>query len=411
MTVKKTKRFHFVLLGMLLPLLVFAQDRGEDVLRLSIGNEKLKDKVMAVSAGVIHSTLSGKAVSFSQMISEMKDSRFVFVGETHNSMAMHDIQHRIIQALHEKDKHLSIGLEMFPITQQEVLNKWSMGLLTEEEFIREAEWYVTWNFNFEYYADIFRFAKANKIPLYALNVPREWISDIRTRGWEALSEQQQAKIPKPDLSNEEHRTLIRTIFQSTEMPPQMKGHGLEMMFEGLYRAQTAWDEVMAHYAVQAAGRDGRRMVVLAGSGHLLYNLGINTRVKNRVDAPFHTVVCLEAAEEETVSISRSLADYVWGIPEESRPVYPSVGLAFETFEGLDNLVIDRDPIDGVALGQNFKKGDVVLAVDGRFFTSINDLRIYLSRFTWSDEVKFKLLRQAEEIEVVLQFLWDDADQE
>ena len=68
---------------------------------------------------------------------------------------MHDIQLEVIQALHEQDKNLSIGLEMFTVNGQEVLNKWSLGLLTEDEFIQEAEWYVTWNFNFGYYRNIF----------------------------------------------------------------------------------------------------------------------------------------------------------------------------------------------------------------------------------------------------------------
>jgi len=58
---------------------------------------------------------------------------------------------------------------------------------------------------------------------------------------------------------------------------------------------------------------------------------------------------------------------------------------------------------GIAKGQNFKKGDVVLSVDGNRFFSINKLRIYLSKFSWGDEVTFKLLREAKEIEVKLKF--------
>jgi S1-C subfamily serine protease len=55
----------------------------------------------------------------------------------------------------------------------------------------------------------------------------------------------------------------------------------------------------------------------------------------------------------------------------------------------------------VAAGANFKKGDVLLSVDGKNFSDINELRIYLARFNWNDEVKFYLLRDAQEIEVLL----------
>jgi uncharacterized iron-regulated protein len=402
------KRGYVVFLLVVFVMTAFAEDEEDRVYLLNIGDESLRKKIMSVSSDTIHSGREGKAVTFPKMIDEMKGSRFIYVGETHNSLPMHDIQYRIIRALYEQDKNLSIGLEMFPVTQQEVLNKWSLGLLTKSEFIREAEWYVTWNFNFAFYEKIFDFAKANRIPLYALNVSRELISKIRMKGWESLSEEDKKLVPKPDLSNEEHRRLIRTIFEETELPHQMKGRGLDMMFEGLYRAQSAWDEVMASNAVQAVKKDGRRMVVLAGSGHLLYNLGINNRVYGRNQAPFKTVVCLEVPEHQThQSVSRSLADYVWGLSEEEQPAYPSVGLKFKTFDGLDNLVIERDPIDGVAKGQDFKKGDVVLDVDGQTYANINELRIYLSRFSWGEKVKFRLLREAKDIEVVLEFRMED----
>ena len=402
------KRGFCVCLAVIFALAARGEDQEDKVLRLSIGKAGLKDKTTAVAPGVISSCVEGKALSFSQMIEEMSDSRFVYVGETHNSLPMHDIQLDVLRALYEQDSHLCLGLEMFPVTLQEVLNKWSLGLLTAEEFIREAEWYVTWNFNFAYYVKILEFAKANRIPVYALNVPRELITAIRMKGWEALSDEDKKTAPEPDLSNEDHKKLIRTIFESTDLPPQMQGHGLEMMFEGLYRAQAAWDEVMAHYAVHNSARDGRRMVVLAGSGHLLYNLGINWRVFEKTGTPFKTVVCLEVENEVgAVDVSSSLADYVWGLPEEVKPAYPSFGLSFKHFDGLENLVIDRDPIDGVALGQDFKKGDVVLNVDELSFFSINELRIYLSQFTWDDKVKFRLLSEAQEKEVVLQIRFSE----
>jgi len=88
-------------------------------------------------------------------------------------------------------------------------------------------------------------------------------------------------------------------------------------------------------------------------------------------------------------------------------VFPSIGLAFKKFDSFENLVIVRDPIDGVAKGADFAKGDIVLSVDGKKFTEINDLRIYLAKFQWKDEVTFRLLREAKELEVVLKFLPQD----
>lgn len=398
-------RKYFLIAGILLLSVYTVSAEGEEkILRLKIGNNTLKEKTMGISPGKIYATDTGKPVSFGEMIRAMAKSRLVYVGETHNSLPMHQIQAKIIESLWEQDRDLSVGLEMYPVTQQEALNKWSLGLLSEEEFIRDGQWYVNWNFHFGFYRDIFRTVKKNSIPLYSLNVPREIIASIRMKGWEALPQEEKEMVPEPDLTNQDHRTLIRTIFTSSDLPPQMKGRGLEMAFEGLYRAQTAWDETMAHYALDALNKEGGKMVVLAGSGHLLYNLGINLRAYNNSRMPFKTVVCVVIPEgEESVQVSRSLADFVWGLPEEEKPAYPSVGLRLKKFEGLENLVIERDPIDGVAKGGDFKKGDVLLTVDGQRFTDINEMRMYMSKFTWGDRVTFRLLRDAQPIDVVLEF--------
>jgi uncharacterized iron-regulated protein len=338
------------------------------------------------------------------MIKEMKKSEFIYVGETHNSLPMHDIQSKIIQALYEQDRNLSIGLEMFPVSFQEALNKWSMAILSQDEFIRESRWYVNWNFNFGFYEKIFNLAKNNKIPLYALNAPRSIIRKIRMKGWGKLSEDEKKAVPKPDVSHEEHRILIRTIFESMELPHQMKTGDLDMVFEGLYRAQSAWDEVMAFNALQSRKREGRKMVVLVGSGHLLYNLGINRRAYEKNRLPLKTVICVVIPEgKKSIKVARSLADYVWGINEEKMPIFPSIGLSFKKFDKLDNLVIERKPIDGISKNASFEKGDVVLSVDGKSFSDINELRIYLAEFNWDDEVKFCLLRNAQQLEVLLKF--------
>lgn len=381
------------------------EEEKDRYLRLNIGTPGLKEKVLSVSPDKLYDMSIGQNIEFSHMIDGMEPSRFIYIGETHDSLPMHDIQLKIIQALYAKDKKLGIGLEMFPVTLQHVLDKWSLGILTEEEFVQDTLWYETWNFNFKFYEKIFAFAKLNKIPLYGLNIPKKLITKIRMKGWDALNEDEKKIAPQPDVSHEEHRRLIRTIFESSELPHEMKGPGLDMMFEGLYRAQSAWDQSMARYASQASELSEKRIVVLAGSGHLLFNLGINRRAYEINGNPFKTVICLEISEKKgALSVSRSLADYVWGLSEEGHPAFPSIGLSFKKFEGLTNLVIEREPIDGIAEGGNFVKGDIVLSVDGKTFTEINAVRIYLAKFGWNDEVTFRLLRGAEEIETVLKFL-------
>ena len=383
---------------------LMAQDESDKTLNLKIGDPRFKDKTIEVAPGQIYSMETGKPVAFEKMIQEMKGVPLIHVGETHNSLPIHELQARIIRALYEQDHHLAVGLEMYSATFQEPLSKWSLGLLTEDEFIREGQWYVTWNQNWAFYRPIFAFTKANAIPMYGLNAPREVISKIRMQGWDALAESEKALVPKPDLTHKEHRELLKAVFSNEHMPAAMKGAGMDMMFEGLYRGQSAWDEVMGFNAVRVHNLDKRQVVVLVGSGHLLYNLGLNRRAFEKSRLTFKTVVAVAVPKgKPTLTVSRSLADYIVGILEEELPAYPSVGLGFKKFIGLDNLVVDSKPIDGVALGQGFEKGDVVLSVDGRTYTDANDLRTTLAKFAWEAEAKFRILRAGAEKEITLKF--------
>ncbi len=379
-----------------------AVEDADASLLLKIGDPRFKDKTLDITAGQIFSMETGKPIAFAAMIREMKTTPFIHIGETHDSLPIHELQARVLEALYEQDPRLAVGLEMVPVTQPEVLAKWSLGILTEEEFIRDGRWYLAWNQNFAFYRPIFAFAKNRGFPLYGINAPREIISKIRMRGWEALTDAEKAIVPKPDLSHAEHRQLMKLIFSNDDMPAAMRGADPNAMFEALYRGQSAWDEVMGANAVRIHALEGRQVVVLVGSGHLLYNLGLNRRAHEKSRLPFKTVVAVQVPKgQASVKVARTLADYIVGIEAEDRPAYPSIGLGFKSFPGLDNLVIEAKPISGAAAGQDFEKGDVVLAVDSQAFTDANELRIYLARFGWDAEIKFRLLRAGAAKDVVL----------
>ncbi|MFQ5720947.1 MAG: ChaN family lipoprotein [Candidatus Aminicenantales bacterium] len=400
MSVKK----YLVFLVILAIGLGLEAEEENKILLLRLGDPSLKNKSMYISAHKIYSARQGREISFSQMIKEMDKYSLIYLGESHDNLAIHNIQLRIIQALFEKDRNLAIGLEMFPASSQEVLNKWSLGILIEEEFIREAKWYINWNFNFGFYAQIFKFAKENKIPIFGLNTSRSLIKKIRMKGWDALTEEEKKLIPKPDLSYKEHRALIRAIFESTPLPHQMKGRGLETAFEGLYRAQSAWDEVMAFNILQVFKRERKKVITLAGSGHLLYNLGLNRRAWKASHLPFRTLICVEIPKNQPkFTISRSLADFIWGLPAQEKPAFPAVGLRLKKVDGLNNLIVEAQPISGAAKQADFKKGDIILAVNGLSFFDINEFRMYLAQFKWGDEVKFRILRNGQEKEIILKF--------
>ncbi len=377
--------------------------KADASLTLKLGDPKLRDKTMPVARGEIRSGASGAEVTFEKMIRLLKPARFVYVGETHNSLPMHEVQLRVLQGLYAQDRHLAVGLEMLPAGLQPELTKWNLGLLSKDELLRAVRWYVNWNFNFGYYEKIFDFARERGLPVYALNAPREVISKIRMRGWDALTGEEKGLFPgAPDVGNADHRALVRSFFEAMDLPPQMKGAGLDMVFEGLYRSQSAWDEVMAANALRAVEREGRRLVVLAGSGHVLYNLGINRRAFAWSRLPFRTVVCVDVPDgAKALPVSRTIADFVFGLAPEAAPAFPEIGLSFKKVDGLENLVVDAKPAAGEAAKADFEKGDVLLSVDGLPFNDINELRMRLASLRPGDSAAFRILRQGQVKDIAL----------
>ncbi len=380
--------------------------RGQEIdnrLRLELGDPRFKHQTVAVETGRIISMESGLPVSFETMIRDLMRVPFVYVGEAHGSLPTHEIQARIVRALWEQDHRLAVGLEMVPAARQEDLSQWAAGALTEDEFLRRSGWYSNWGFNFGLYRPILAFARERGIPLYALDTPREVAAQFQMQDGQVLPAKDKTALPEADPAEEESRALMRKGLESMTMPAALKSAVLERMFEDLYQAQVDRETDMAGRAVKARELDGRKVVVLIGSGHLMFGVGLDRFVRAMSGQPSRSVIPVLVPKEQTaVTVTRSLADYVVGVRAEERPAYPSIGLAFKpSAEDPSRLVVASRPRDGVAYGRDFEEGDVVLSVDGQTFSDVDSLLIHLSKVPWGGEIRFRLRRAGVEKDVVL----------
>ena len=169
----------------------------------------------------------------------------------------------------------------------------------------------------------------------------------------------------------------------------------------MYAAQSTWDEAMAASVRNAMqGFDGT-MVVIAGSGHCAYNLGINRRVAEKLPVPHATVLPIAVSDwEETVV--RSLADFLIGIPEDlDPPFYPQAGFGAVEREG--KISVTMITPGSFAQEAGIKSGDLILGLDGEEVEDLTDFRIRLSEKKWGDSAELKLKRGDEEKVVKLTF--------
>ena len=175
--------FRFCLLQVLLWTVPVVAGAGQDDLHHAIGDPARKDKEVGLVLDGITDTATGEVVSPEEMAARLADTGMLFIGETHTLIDFHRVQLRTIQALHEAGREVLIGLEMFPYTQQAALDKWIEGDQTEGEFVEEAGWHRYWGYNWEYYRDIFVYAREQGIGMYGVNTPRDVVAKIRREGF------------------------------------------------------------------------------------------------------------------------------------------------------------------------------------------------------------------------------------
>jgi uncharacterized iron-regulated protein len=259
----------------------------------------IKDTSQTVKPDTIISAKTGKVITFDQLMADLNRHQIIFVGENHTNPAHHAIQQKIIEAVFKNTPSMRVGMEMFDRSYQQVLDLWSAGVLDEETFLRKVHWYANWRYDFTLYRDILLFLKQNRIKIVALNIPTYIPARIRVGGIENLSDLDRQYLPKEiDTSNTEHRDYARKVFDQHNFNSNVR-------FDDFYLAQCVWDEVMAESV--AANLGPKRVVVLAGNGHIQYRYGIPDRTYRRTSASFRTLYLVPAGHE----VELAIADYIW----------------------------------------------------------------------------------------------------
>ncbi|MBF0214411.1 MAG: ChaN family lipoprotein, partial [Magnetococcales bacterium] len=283
--------------------------------------------------------------------------RIVLIGEAHDNPAHHRVQLQVIQALHARHPDLAIALEMFPRTFQPQLDRWVAGELTEEAFLDAVDWYFTWGFDPDLYWPILRHARDRKITLLAINLPRETVSQVRKKGFDALERQQKEQLPPICPATSDYRMRLEDVFNAH---PMMSKGGA---FDHFVEAQTLWDGAMADGIRSWSLAHPQGVVVgLAGAGHLLMGHGIPHQLRSR---GIEDVVTLLPWSGDDSWIDPRAADYAWGTPEAPETPEPRrLGVTLDEKRS-DGAWLTGVQEESPGARAGLKPGDRLVALDGR----------------------------------------------
>jgi uncharacterized iron-regulated protein len=375
-----------------------ADDRA---LNLPIGDPARRDREVALVLDGITDTARGDTVTPPELAARLDGVRLLFLGESHTDAEFHRVQLTVIRALHERGRQVLVGLEMYPVPEQPWLDRWNSDKsLTEDGFLKESHWYRNWGYHWNYYRDIFAFARANGIPMFGVNLPRAAVQTIRRQGFDALPPDQRALLPeRVDLDNAEHQRLFKAFFGSEDA---LHGNLPEPMFQAMFRAQCAWDAAMGWNALQALRKHGGEkaiMVVLIGAGHVAYGLGAERQVRLWFDGKTASVIPVPIAEEvggtPVAKVQASYANFIWGLPPSTDPIYPSAGIATPEQKSGDRYKVIMVSKDSPAEAAGFEVGDELVSIDGTPYTDKETVNRLMSEKRWGDAVVYEVLRDGE----------------
>jgi len=369
-------------------------------LHLAIGDPARKAREAEVVLDAITATASGEQLTPREVVARLGDTRLLIVGESHTSMDFHRAQARMIAELQAAGKKVLIGLEMYPYTEQKFLDDWIAGYLTETGFIQLSRWYRNWGYNWNYYRDIFLFAREHGIRMFALNAPREVVSAVSKKGLQNLSPEERAHIPdKIDTSSGDHLALFKSFFaDEAGMHSMMSDEQARAMFA----AQCTWDATMGFNAVRALKEHGDAntvMAVLIGSGHVAYGLGIQRQAAQWCDDRMASIIPIQVRDDQDRpirTVQASYADYVWGLPPEREPLYPDLGVstAEAPAEGRRRVVSVAAGSPGKAAG--FQAGDILISMDDIPLQDGETMSRLLAAKAWGDSAVFVVRRQVKD---------------
>jgi uncharacterized iron-regulated protein len=387
---------------------------------LPLGDPERAFVLGSAAAGSFYDTRAGQEVSFDEMVEQLARARVVLLGEEHTSMEQKLVHARVLEALAARGLELKLGMEFFLREHNQVLAQWVAGELDEEEMLDAGGWYDRGSYRYDLYRPIMDVAHSHGIPVIGLNVPREIARAINRGGLDNLSEEQRAEIGEISTSGSpQHRYLISRYFGETVamLPPAW--------FANMYTAQSMWDVVMARSILDHLEPE-TTIVVVVGSGHVAYGLGIPRRISEELASrgaeqiPVATFCPVEAPLPDTddepaghpmggmgggggpspAQFASSLADFVAVFASTGGiEPFPRLGLSLE--EADDSIVVSMVLPDTLAQQAGFTGGDQVIDINGSTLTDLSHLRRLLARLEWGQRLDLRVERDGEMLDIAV----------
>ena len=254
----------------------------------------------------------GKTTKYKNLLKDASGADVVLFGELHNNPIAHWLQVQLTKDLFEEHgEKLVLGAEMFESDNQLLLDEYLGELIRESNFENEAKLWKNYTTD---YKPLVGFARQNKIPFIATNIPRRYASVVNQKGFEGLLELQEDALkfiaPLPVQYDAE-------LPGYKAMMEMMGGMGKEQGNANFPKAQAIKDATMAHFILENWSQ-GKVFLHFNGAYHSNNYEGIVWYLK--LAKPELKILTISTIEQDTINKlqdeSKGIADYIINVPTD-----------------------------------------------------------------------------------------------
>lgn len=338
-----------------------------------------------------------------KLLEQLVGNQVVLLGESHDRADDHRWQLMMLTALHQLRPNLAIGFEMFPRRLQPVLDRWVAGQLSETEFLQQTEWDKVWKFDPQFYLPLFRFARQYRLPMLALNVEHDLVTQVRNTGLDAVPESRREGVGRPAVPSPAYRAELQAIF---DIHPAMQDKQKERMtqFSRFVEAQVLWDRAMAEAIVRFLQSHPDTLVVgILGAGHVRNGYGVPHQLRALGVSPIANLLTLPS-DHDCSKIAPGLADAVYLIPpqpEQAAALPPRLGVILGEAKG--GVRIKTVMPQSLAQRSGLLDGDIIVQAAGTKVNQIEEVRSYVYRQPAGTWLPLLIRRGNASLQIVVRF--------
>lgn len=231
----------------------------------------------AANAAQFSDAGSGKELSAAQLAQRLQKYDVVFFGEFHDQGEIHQAESDLLKAMHKlQGDKLALSMEMFEADNQPRLDSFLAGSLSEDDFLAASRPWPNYRTD---YAPLVNFAKKNKMPVVAANVPRFLAAHVakNNASTEGIAEQYLQWLPKHTYAHEgAYKEKFYAQMNSPEAPMKMPPQRLA----AVYAAQCLKDDKMAEsIAAFADAHPDMQILHINGCFHSDAHLGTTQKLE------------------------------------------------------------------------------------------------------------------------------------